>query len=184
VKRVLCPGGALAIWTYGGTEPATKPEVAEVLQRYGKEIVGPFFAPELQRAWDGYSSLPFPFQEIQAPPFSIHVEWDVNQILGYLATWSATQRYVEQNDSDPTQKNANLFNDTIDGIDLVNFSVLQCKEMHQFKHEIPRFYKKADGKSVLFENQKMDTGITMGIYANCKSLGASWKGKSYTAEPS
>lgn len=40
---------------------------------------------------DQYASLPFPFDEIDVPEFWMHAEWDVDQLLGYLATWSAVR---------------------------------------------------------------------------------------------
>ncbi len=101
--RVLKPQGVLAIWTYGGTEPATEPRIAEVLRRYSKEIIAPYFAPELRRVFDGYGSIAFPFEEIRAPQFSIRAEWDLEQTLGYLLTWSATQKYIETTGRDPRE---------------------------------------------------------------------------------
>ena len=102
-KRVLKPEGILAMWTYGGTEPTSDPGIAEVLRRYAKEIVGPYFAPELQRVWGGYGNLPFPFNEIRTPEFSIRAEWDLEQMLGHMLTWSATQKLIDAEDKDPRE---------------------------------------------------------------------------------
>jgi SAM-dependent methyltransferase len=101
VKRVLKPGGTIAIWTYGGTEPDTDSKLAEIYRRYSKEIVGPHSAPELKRVWDGYKTIDFPFPEVQAPQFTMRIEWNLEQTLGYLLTWSATQKYIENTGKDP-----------------------------------------------------------------------------------
>ena len=102
-KRVLKPGGILAIWSYGASEDVSQPAIAEVLKRYSKEIVGPYFAPELHKLWNGYSNLKFPFEEIETPEFFIRVEWNLEQVMGYLLSWSATQSYVEAQGSDPRE---------------------------------------------------------------------------------
>ncbi len=42
-----------------------------------------------------------PFDAVAAPEFEMRVDWDAAQFLAYLRTWSATQRYVKANGSDP-----------------------------------------------------------------------------------
>jgi hypothetical protein len=43
----------------------------------------------------------FPFEPIEAPPFSMQCEWTLAQFLAYLGTWSATQRYIAEHDLNP-----------------------------------------------------------------------------------
>jgi hypothetical protein len=38
---------------------------------------------------------------MEAPEFQIEVCWSVAHLLGYLRTWSATQRYLAANGRDP-----------------------------------------------------------------------------------
>ena len=49
----------------------------------------------------GYRELPFPFVEIAAPGFEIRLEWTQDDLLAYLRTWSATQRYIKERGADP-----------------------------------------------------------------------------------
>jgi len=51
----------------------------------------------------GYREMPFPFHEIEAPEFQIEVHWSLTHLLGYLRTWSATQRFVAANGRDPVE---------------------------------------------------------------------------------
>jgi hypothetical protein len=47
--------------------------------------------------------LPFPFPEIQAPPFEMVAEWNADDLIGYLRTWSATQRFIAERKHDPLE---------------------------------------------------------------------------------
>jgi hypothetical protein len=49
----------------------------------------------------GYRTLPFPWAEETAPDFVLETNWDLEQVMGYLATWSAVQRFKDQLGRDP-----------------------------------------------------------------------------------
>jgi SAM-dependent methyltransferase len=98
--RVLVPGGVLAVWTYG-IQQLDDPRLDEVLQRFYHEIVGPFWSPERRHVESGYRTLPFPFPELGAPPLAMEEFWSLTQLLGYVGTWSATQRFREAEGHNP-----------------------------------------------------------------------------------
>lgn len=99
VNRVLKPGGVLAVWTYGLFQ--VNPALDAVIARYYEDLVGPFWPPERRLVEDRYRSLPFPFEEIQPPDFAMHLEWSLDDLVGYLGTWSATRRFIKAHDTDP-----------------------------------------------------------------------------------
>ncbi|HEY5035607.1 MAG TPA: class I SAM-dependent methyltransferase [Chthoniobacterales bacterium] len=101
-RRVLQPAGILAAWTYN--ELRISPEIDEIVRRFHDQIVGPFWPPERRMVGRGYLALPFPFEEIEAPPFEIAVSWSLGHLLGYLRTWSATQRFIQANERDPVSE--------------------------------------------------------------------------------
>ena len=45
-----------------------------------------------------------PFEEITPPSFTMQAEWTLDQFAGFLNSWSATQRYKEQNGHHPLEK--------------------------------------------------------------------------------
>jgi hypothetical protein len=46
--------------------------------------------------------LPFRLQESFSPPFEMKAEWNLEQLMGYLNSWSAVQRFKDVNDgTDP-----------------------------------------------------------------------------------
>ncbi len=102
VRRVLKPRGLLAVWAYNQMQIA--PRIDAVVKRFHDEIVGPFWPAERKNVGPGYRELPFPFTEIKAPPFQIEASWTLEQLLGYLRTWSATQRFVTEKKTDPVEQ--------------------------------------------------------------------------------
>jgi SAM-dependent methyltransferase len=101
VRRVLVPGGVIAVWCYGTFHG--EPAVDALLQRFYDETVGPFWPPERRFIDDAYRTLPFPFEEIHAPELALEETWTLEQLLGYLGTWSATRRCREATGEDPVE---------------------------------------------------------------------------------
>jgi SAM-dependent methyltransferase len=100
--RVLVPQGVLAAWAYG-VQQVEGEEINELLHRFYAEIVGPYWPPERRLVESGYWTLPFPFQEIPAPCFSMEMHWTLPELLGYLRSWSATSRYTDDRGHDPVE---------------------------------------------------------------------------------
>ena len=100
VNRVLKPGGILAVWTYA-TNKLEGQEVDVLVQDYYTNIVGPFWPPERKMTEDGYQSIRLPFQEIATPSFRMEARWNLDQLLGYFSTWSATNRFIKANGWNP-----------------------------------------------------------------------------------
>ena len=101
VRRVLKPGGVFAAWAYAacGTDEASIDDVIEHL--YGDALTGPYWPPERAHIDAGYRTIPFPFAKIAAPEFPMIMRWNVDQLLAYLRSWSATQRYIKAKGEDP-----------------------------------------------------------------------------------
>ena len=99
VRRVLKPDGMLAVWCYGLSQ--INPEIDRIVQHYYMNIVGPYWPPERRYIDEKYETIPFPFFELPTPEFHMSAEWDLNEFIGYLHTWSATQRFEKQNEQNP-----------------------------------------------------------------------------------
>ncbi len=100
VRRVARPGAVLAVWCYATCE-LEDPEANAALARFYGETLGPFWPPSRRHVEAGYRTLPFPFEELPAPAFHMEAEWSLRQLLGYLATWSARQRFLAETGRDP-----------------------------------------------------------------------------------
>jgi SAM-dependent methyltransferase len=100
-RRVLRPGGILAASAYNLLR--IEPAIEEVVKRYYYEVVGPFWPPE-RKLVEQFANLPFPFQTIDPPKFDMTASWDLDHLIGYLGTWSSTQRFVAAKGSDPLKQ--------------------------------------------------------------------------------
>ena len=99
-RRVARPGAVLAVWCYGVCEiPAVRGNAE--FQHFYSDIVGPYWMPERHLVESGYSTLSFPLPEIQAPVFAMQVDWSLEQLLGYVSSWSASARYLKERGEDP-----------------------------------------------------------------------------------
>jgi SAM-dependent methyltransferase len=98
-RRVLRPGGLVAVWTYGKFH--VDPDLDAVVDHFYTDLVGRFWPPERRYVEDGYRNLPFPLAEEPAPAFTLVTEWDLEQVLGYIGSWSAVQRYRDATGCDP-----------------------------------------------------------------------------------
>ena len=91
-RRVLRPGGVIALWTYGLF--TVDPVVDAVIGDFYRNVVGPYWPRERRHVEECYASLPFPFDEIAPPRLALETEWSLDAALGYLRSWSAVQRYT------------------------------------------------------------------------------------------
>lgn len=98
-RRVLRPGGLLAFWCYGNCR--SEPDIERLFEDYSRDVVGPYWPRERRHVEEAYRDLPLPFPEVAVPQFDMHVDWKIESALGYLGTWSATQRYRQRNGRDP-----------------------------------------------------------------------------------
>src|SRR5436305_157555 len=100
VRRVLKNNGVFAASAYNLLH--VEPAIDEIVNRYYYEVVGPFWPPE-RKLVEQFSDLPFPFQEIDPPEFEMTAQWNLDHLLGYLQTWSSTQRFIAANKRDPLE---------------------------------------------------------------------------------
>jgi len=91
VRRVVRPGGCLALWCYGLTR--INPAVDAAVFALYEGLLGPYWEPERRLVENGYAGVTVPFTELPAPSFEMHLDWTLEHLLGYLGTWSALKRY-------------------------------------------------------------------------------------------
>jgi SAM-dependent methyltransferase len=101
VGRVLKPKGVLAASAYNLLHIETG--IDEVVNRYYHDVVGPFWPPE-RKLVEQFGDLPFPFHEITPPKFEMTAHWNLDHLLGYLRTWSSTQRFIAAKGDDPSEQ--------------------------------------------------------------------------------
>jgi len=94
VKRVLKPEGIIAVWGYHLF--AITPEIDRLLTKYYKEILKGYWPERFHYVDTRYTDLPFPFEEINPPKFEMITEWNLDQVAGFLSSWSGTKIYQQK----------------------------------------------------------------------------------------
>lgn len=100
-RRVLAPGGLLAAWCYARL--AIDPAIDGPIETFFSATVGPYWPPERVLVETHYRGIAFPFEEIEMPAFALEHHWTLDELAGYLRTWSATLRYTAARGSDPVE---------------------------------------------------------------------------------
>jgi SAM-dependent methyltransferase len=99
VSRVIAPGGAFAAWSYGLLR--STPALDRVIAEFYEETVGPWWPPERALVEKGYRTIAIPIEEAAAPPFAIEARLTLEELLGYIRTWSAVGRFISARGFDP-----------------------------------------------------------------------------------
>jgi hypothetical protein len=97
-RRVLKSRGVVAAWAYKLAQ--IEPAIDAAVNHYYSDVVGGYWPPE-RGLVEKFEELAFPFLGIAAPPFEMTAEWNAEHLIGYLRTWSATQRFIAANQRDP-----------------------------------------------------------------------------------
>jgi SAM-dependent methyltransferase len=100
-QRVLKPDGVLAASAYNLLQIG--PAIDDVVNRYYHDVVGSFWPPE-RKLVERFADLPFPFYKVDPPKFEMRAAWNLYHLVGYLRTWSSTQRFIAAKGGDPLKQ--------------------------------------------------------------------------------
>ena len=99
VRRVTKLGGLLAVWGYELLN--ISPEIDRLVFDFYENVVGPYWAPERRYVMERYQTVPFPFRELPAPDFPMVKHWTLDELTGYLDTWSSVANFWQQHGYSP-----------------------------------------------------------------------------------
>ena len=88
--RVLKPGGVLVAWGYQDIEvPPALAAANATLQ----DAIRAHWPAERALVDAAYAGFDWPFAPLAPPPFTLQAEWTLPRLLGYFASYSASQRH-------------------------------------------------------------------------------------------
>lgn len=99
VQRVLTAGGVCAVWSYNRVRVFA--EIDQIMERYHDQIVGDYWPAGRRVLEQIRQTLRFPFAELEPPKLRMRQNWNFAQFLGYVQSWSATQRYLKARGENP-----------------------------------------------------------------------------------
>jgi SAM-dependent methyltransferase len=101
-RRTLRPGGVLAAWSYH--VGYVHPPFDRLFRRFYFDVLYPYFPAGARLVDDRYESLRLPGDTVDGPDWSIRVEWNLDQLLAFISSWSGTQKYLEARGENPVDR--------------------------------------------------------------------------------
>ncbi len=99
--RVLKPGGLLACWGYGLC--SVSEHIDPLIRSFYDDVIGPFWPRQRIHIEQRYNGLRFPYHQLNTPDFIMKKSWRLDQFLGYLRSWSSTNRFIQYKGYDPVR---------------------------------------------------------------------------------
>jgi ubiquinone/menaquinone biosynthesis C-methylase UbiE len=103
VKRVSKSNGIIAVWGYSSAVSEYS-KLNSLVNSFYQDIVGPYWDDERKYVDEHYRSIPFPFDEVPAREFIIEKHWSLEDLCGYLNTWSSVQHFIKANQFNPVDR--------------------------------------------------------------------------------
>jgi len=98
VRRTAASGGVVALVSYGVLR--LEDELGDRFTRFYAQEIGPYWPAERKHVDNGYADMPFRFETITAPRLEIRKAWTLDELLGYISTWSAVRSVREASRED------------------------------------------------------------------------------------
>lgn len=99
VRRTLRPNGLFCAWCYGLA--SVTPALDELTRHLHAEVLGDYWPAGRVSVDNGYRDIVMPLPGIATPQLEIRLEWSLEQLVGYLRTWSAVSAYEKHNGHNP-----------------------------------------------------------------------------------
>jgi ubiquinone/menaquinone biosynthesis C-methylase UbiE len=95
VIRIGKPEAILAVWTYSLLRISK--EIDALIEDLHYNTLHNYWDDERKYVDDEYRNIPFPFKKMEAPHFSIEYKWSIEELEGYLNTWSGLKKFTAEN---------------------------------------------------------------------------------------
>lgn len=89
VQRIAKPNAVLALITYGVLH--VEGSADSLIQKFYYETIAAYWPAERKHVEEGYQNLAFPFPELGLPTINMQAHWNLDELMGYLNTWSAVK---------------------------------------------------------------------------------------------
>ena len=91
-QRVLRPGGVLVVSGYNWFR--VEPVFDAAFERAVLDSIRSNWPAQNALVWNGYRDVRFPFPRVHAPELTLEVDWNFEQLLAFVHSWSGTRRRI------------------------------------------------------------------------------------------
>lgn len=97
--RVAKDGAVIAAWAYAPFRSGA--DIDAIVDEFTYDTLHDYWDPERKWVDEKYKTIPFPFEPLEHPEFTIHTAWSFEHILGYFNSWSSVQHYIRKHGTNP-----------------------------------------------------------------------------------
>ena len=101
-RRTARKNALICIVGYGRVEISE--QIDSRITGFYNNVIGKYWDKERKYIDENYTTIPFPFSEIQTPHYVNTQHWTLAHLIGYLNTWSAVKHFIRQNGYNPINK--------------------------------------------------------------------------------
>jgi Methyltransferase domain len=98
--RVAKNDAVVAVWGYRLIESSDKILNGQIAAFYSEKM-GPYWDAERKFVDQEYETIPFPFEGAVKSRFNIFVDYTLDDLVGYLNSWSSVQHFIKEHKINP-----------------------------------------------------------------------------------
>lgn len=102
VDRTTTDNALLAVFGY--KKVRINPEVDPIIHQFYEDIFSEYFNEVRRHINSEYQTIPFPFEEIPSPSFTIRLEWTISELTGFFSSWSTVQKTKTEEGYNPAKE--------------------------------------------------------------------------------
>ncbi|HUR12318.1 MAG TPA: methyltransferase domain-containing protein [Flavitalea sp.] len=102
VQRVAKADAVIAVWGYGLVRCEDR-EIDKMIRNFYTGTMGPYWDPERKFIDEKYQTVPFPYEILVNTNFDFNVTWNINQLCGYLNSWSSVRNFIKKEGTNPVE---------------------------------------------------------------------------------
>jgi SAM-dependent methyltransferase len=100
VIRVCKPGAVIAIWMYYNHNTHDE-KVGAAVRNFYETVTNAYWDYERKYVEEKYETVEFDYSLLPAKTFESVSYWGVDDLIGYISSWSAIQKYIKANGHSP-----------------------------------------------------------------------------------
>jgi ubiquinone/menaquinone biosynthesis C-methylase UbiE len=100
VKRVCKPGAIIAVWMYYNHTTGDE-RIGRTVHEFYENITKPYWDYERKYVDEKYETVEFDYELLPIKKFETVLNWQREDLIGYVSSWSAIQKFIKTNGYSP-----------------------------------------------------------------------------------
>lgn len=100
VTRVCKPNAVIAVWTYY-SRTTDDERIDKAVNDFYENVTRPYWDYERKYVDEKYSTVEFDYELLPVKEFETVLYWKREDLIGYVSSWSAVQKYIKTNGHSP-----------------------------------------------------------------------------------